>query len=147
MSYAGGSTWLYCRRASLNGIVLRDAKGSAITQFATRWRVSRSCLLAIAGLLLLPGVANAAPPTACFTVSPASPLTNESTTLNSACSTDDHGVTGRAWDLDNDGQFDDGTAASVTKSWPAPGTYTVRLGVVDRSNNYDVETRTVTVRN
>ena len=108
----------------------------------------RTALLAWpAALFLLPAVAHAAPPVACLTATPASPLTNETTTLDSSCSTDDGGITARGWDLDNDGQFDDGTATSVTRSWPTPGTYTVRLAVTDRQGSTDVESKTVTVRN
>ena len=97
-------------------------------------------------MVLIPAAAQAAPPSACFTVSPASPLTNETTTLNSSCSTDDKAIVSRAWDLDNDGQFDDGTAATVTKSWPTSGTYTVRLRVMDEKDP-DIESKTVEVRN
>jgi len=104
-------------------------------------------LFASLALLGLPAAAQAAPPVGCFTVSPSSPLTNETTTLNSSCSTDDRGITSRAWDLDNDGQFDDGTATSVTKTWPAAGTYTVRLRVADAGGENDIESKTVTVRN
>jgi large repetitive protein len=124
-----------------------DGEGLAIKRSATRWPALRAVVLILGIVLLIPGVAQAAAPNACFTVSPASPQTGEVTTLNSSCSSDDVGITGRGWDLDNDGQFDDGTAVSVTKSWPTAGTYTVRLGVIDRSNNYDIETKTITVRN
>jgi PKD repeat protein len=123
-------------------------RGVAITRSASRSRALFVALLAfLATLTIAPTAAQAAPPSACFTVSPSSPLTNETTTLNSSCSTDDEGITGRAWDLDNDGQFDDGTTASVTRTWATPGTYTVRLAVADRTNSVDIETKAVTVRN
>jgi YD repeat-containing protein len=108
--------------------------------------VLRAGLLAFLAMLMLPALAQAAPPVACFTVSPSSPQTNETTTLNSSCSTDDKEIKSRAWDLDNDGQFDDGTATSVTKTWATSGTYTVRLRVTD-DRDAVIASKTVTVRN
>ena len=102
---------------------------------------------ALLAAMLVPGVAHAAPLTACFTVSPSSPLTNETATLDSSCSSDDPGVIKRSWDLDDDGRFDDGHGIAVTRSWPAPGTYTVRLRVREPANQSDVATRTITVGN
>jgi PKD repeat protein len=99
--------------------------------------------------MLVPSAAFARPPVACFTQSPSSGvLTNQTVTFNSSCTSDpDNNISGRGWDLDNDGQYDDGTATSVTKSFSTPGTYTVRLGVIDSKNEYDVESQTVTVAN
>jgi uncharacterized repeat protein (TIGR01451 family) len=39
-----------------------------------------------------------------------------------------------AWDLDGDGQFDDGTGATATYTYTQPGTYTARLRVTDDQN-------------
>jgi hypothetical protein len=46
-----------------------------------------------------------------------------------------------AWDLDDDGAFDDGSGASATRVFSQPGTYSVRARVGSR-----VELRTVSVR-
>jgi len=83
------------------------------------------------GLLLalaaFPPVATAVAPAASFSVSPPFPLTFETATFTSTSTGD---VTGVAWDLDNDGFFDDGTGTSASSSFPTAGIYTVRLRVV-----------------
>ncbi|NJN95754.1 MAG: PKD domain-containing protein [Anaerolineales bacterium] len=53
-----------------------------------------------------------------------------------------------AWDLDNDGQFDDGTAATANFNPAEPGTnLTVRLQVSDNQDLTDVETIQINVNN
>jgi PKD repeat protein len=87
-------------------------------------------------------------PQACFTQSVPSPQTSQTVTFDSTCSTDKDGrVTGRAWDLDGDGQFDDGTDVTATHAWTVPGRYTVRLAVIDNSGDYATTTKSVTVAN
>ena len=73
------------------------------------------------------------PPVAAFTTSPASPVAGQPVTFTDA-STDDGQVAGRAWDLDNDGQFDDGTGATATATFAAAGSYTVSLRVTDNGS-------------
>src|SRR5213075_2502708 len=62
-------------------------------------------------------------------------------------STDSDGVASQAWDLDNDGQFDDGTGLSVSTSFSKAGSYTVRLKVTDNKGASSVASRIVTVTN
>jgi PKD repeat protein len=50
-----------------------------------------------------------------------------------------------AWDLDNDGEFDDGTSSQVTPTIGAPGTYTVRVRVTDSEGLSTTISNTVTV--
>jgi PKD repeat protein len=71
------------------------------------------------------------PPTANFNFDPASPLTGQVVTFTSASSDTDGVIEEYAWDLDEDGQFDDGTTPQVTKSYPAVGNITVSLRVID----------------
>jgi PKD repeat protein len=63
-------------------------------------------------------------------VAPASPAVGQAVTFTDA-STDDGQVVGRAWDLDGDGQFDDGTGATASATFPAAGDHTVSLRVTD----------------
>ena len=72
-------------------------------------------------------------PVAAFGHSPASPLTSEPVTFTSTSADPDGFITAYAWDLDNDGQFDDGTNATVQKSFPDNGTFTVKLRVTDNN--------------
>jgi PKD repeat protein len=85
-------------------------------------------------------------PTASFTFTPAAPLTNESVTFTSTSTDPDGPIKSQSWDLDGNG-FNDGTTASVSRAFAAPGTYTVRLRVVDGSGAEDISSRTVTVSN
>jgi hypothetical protein len=83
--------------------------------------------LALLMALAFPSGAAAVPPAASFSAAPLSPFTLETVTFTS---TSTGSVTSLAWDLDNDGFYDDGTTASASKSFPTAGTYTVRLRVV-----------------
>ena len=70
-------------------------------------------------------------PTAAFTVAPAAPQTGQQATFTDTSTDTDGTIAARAWDLDNDGAFDDGTGATATRTFAAAGTYTVRLQVTD----------------
>jgi len=50
-----------------------------------------------------------------------------------------------AWDLDNDGQYDDDTGASPSYSWDTADTYTIGLEVTDDTAATATDTATVTV--
>ena len=52
-----------------------------------------------------------------------------------------------AWDLDDDGQFDDGTAVSRTTSFSTPGNHTIRLRVSDGHGGTDTDAKTISVAN
>jgi PKD repeat protein len=86
-------------------------------------------------------------PTASFSVSPAAPLTQQAVTLTSTSTDADGTIASQAWDLDNDGAFDDGTAATASRQFSKAGSYTVRLQVTDNSGATATASRTVTVAN
>jgi len=50
-----------------------------------------------------------------------------------------------AWDLDNDGEYDDATGDTVTWTWSTAGTYTVGLQVTDSATPANVSTDDATV--
>jgi PKD repeat protein len=52
-----------------------------------------------------------------------------------------------AWDLDNDGRFDDAPGATPSYIWAEPGIFTIRLVVTDTGGLTDVATAQVTVSN
>ena len=105
-------------------------------------------LVVVAGALTAPA-AQAAPPIACFTQSPANPTPGQTITFDSSCSRDQDAsgrITGRAWDTKNDGTYNDHiNTVVITHTYPAPGTYTMKLAVVDNSDVVDTEIKTVTV--
>ncbi len=87
------------------------------------------------------------PPVASFGFTPAAPKTAEQITFTSTSTDPDGTVASYAWDTDNDGQFDDGTAASATKAFATPGTYTVKLRVTDNSGGTTTQSVDVPVAN
>jgi hypothetical protein len=84
-------------------------------------------------------------PDASFTWSPASPAVGQQVTFSSASTDPDGIVLSQAWDLDNDGSFDDGTGTTASRSFGTEGLKTVRLRVVDDDGAAAVSTATVQV--
>ncbi len=69
-------------------------------------------------------------------------------TLDASGSSDrDGNVVAYAWDLDNDGLFDEGDAITANRTFNDNGTYTVAVRVTDDSGETDIATATVTVNN
>jgi|GEM_PF-3027234 len=85
------------------------------------------------------------PPSASFTVSPGSPAVGQTVTFTDTSTDADGTVATRAWDLDDDGQYDDATGVSATRAFAAAGTYTVRVRVTDDDGAASTASRTVTV--
>ncbi|MFW6149353.1 MAG: PKD domain-containing protein [Atribacterota bacterium] len=50
-----------------------------------------------------------------------------------------------SWDLDDDGQYDDGNEKNVTYSWNKPGNYTIKLKVVDDADDQAFNETIVTI--
>ncbi len=66
--------------------------------------------------------------------------------LSGAASTDTDGtIAAYAWDLDNDGQYDDATGVTADFAAATAGTFTVGLQVTDDDGATDTDTATVTV--
>jgi PKD repeat protein len=86
-----------------------------------------------------------AAPTASFIVSPAKPLAGDTITLSSTSGDPDGPLASQRWDLDGDGQYDDGAGAVVTKKLPA-GSHVVRLRVTDGPGASATAERRITVR-
>lgn len=84
-------------------------------------------------------------PSASFAYSPSAPLRNETVKLSSTSADADGSIASQAWDLDNDGQYDDATGGTASQSWSSAGTRTVGLRVVDNDGAASVASRTVTV--
>jgi hypothetical protein len=74
------------------------------------------------------------PPVAEFDFAPATPKVGEAVTFTSTSSDPDGSLSGVAWDLDGDGQFDDSTAASVSHSFATAGEHPVALRATDNGS-------------
>jgi len=79
-------------------------------------------------------------------ISPASPraVIDEVLTLDGGGSTAPVAIASWSWDLDGDG-LDDAEGATVERSWPAAGTYPVRLRVTDAEGFEAIATAAVVV--
>ena len=71
------------------------------------------------------------PPTAAFTVSPASPKTLETVTFDSTSNDSDGTIVSYEWELDGDTDFNDHLGQSATKVFSPGGTYPISLKVTD----------------
>jgi glucose/arabinose dehydrogenase len=87
------------------------------------------------------------PPTAVVSANPTSGAAPLTVSFDGSGSTDlDPGDTlSYAWDLDGDGQLDDSTAVSPTRTYTAAGTVTARLRVTDPAGASDTQSVTISV--
>jgi hypothetical protein len=116
-----------------------------ITSSVNRRLVISLALALVALSVLPPALARGQePPVASFSISPASPLSGETVLFSSTSSGP---ITMLAWDLDADGEFDDGSGTTAQRSFATPGRYLVRLratgpgGEATQSQLVDVENR------
>ena len=84
-------------------------------------------------------------PLASFTIAPASPHTGQTVTFTDTSTDPDGSVVSRAWDVDDDGAFDDGTGTTASRSFAAAGTYAVRIRATDDDGASAVASRDVVV--
>jgi len=85
-------------------------------------------------------------PTASISYSPAQPVARDTVTFTGNAADENGTVAGYAWDLDADGQFDDGSIAQVKRVFLKPGDYRVALRVTDNEGATTEVARTVTVK-
>lgn len=84
------------------------------------------------------------PPSAAFTSSPAAPRSGDAVAFDGTGSTDPDGeIEAYAWDF---GDGTTGTGATPSHTYPAAGTYTVKLTVTDAGGATDSVSHTVTVK-
>jgi hypothetical protein len=111
---------------------MHRGKEARITRGTDR-RMAASLALVVIALCMLPSaVAQGAAPIASFSVSPAAPLTADAATFTSTSS---GSITALAWDLDADGQFDDGAGPTAQRAYATPGRYLVTLSASGPEGN------------
>lgn len=93
-------------------------------------------LLTLAAVLIPAASAHAA--AASFTYSPGAPLTGQTVTFTSTST----GAITEDWDLDGGGACDDASGPQVSRSFPTPGSYKVRLCV---NGDDEISQRTIVV--
>ncbi len=72
-------------------------------------------------------VAVNAPPSAAFRVSPTQPYVGDAVSFASVSGDPDGPLPTEAWDLDGDGQYDDATGKTASRTFTTAGAHTVRL--------------------
>jgi PKD domain len=83
--------------------------------------------------LALAAPAGAAPPSASIITIPSSPAPGQAVTFTARAVDPDGTIASYAWELDDDGGFDDGSAPEATVTYAAAGTYRVSLRVTDNA--------------
>ena len=85
------------------------------------------------------------PPTVALSASPAQPAVGVTVTFSATASDPDGTVTAIQWDLDDDGQFDDGAGAVATRVFSTPGSRIVAVRAVDNMGVATIAFRTIDV--
>jgi PKD repeat protein len=85
------------------------------------------------------------PPTASFKITPTVAPAGSQVTFESTSTDADGTITRFAWDLDNDGAFDDGRAPTAARVYATTGTQLVRLRVTDNGGAQATASGTLTV--
>ena len=88
------------------------------------------------------------PPSAALRASPSTPLTGEQVAFDASASSDPDGrIVAYAWDLDDDGEFDDGTGLTATRAFDSSGPRVARVRVTDDDGASAVGETTLAVGN
>jgi PKD repeat protein len=85
------------------------------------------------------------PPTASFTIAPASPVANQPVLFTSTSSDADGTVEEQVWDLNGDGSYDNGGGLTALRSFAQAGDYVVGLRVTDNAGLVSFDSRTLTI--
>jgi PKD repeat protein len=85
-------------------------------------------------------------PNASFSHSPDEVQQGDTVAFHSTSSDPDGSVVTQAWDLDDDGSYDDGSGADASRQFEVAGTYKVRLRVTDDRGATDTTSRSITVQ-
>jgi hypothetical protein len=92
-----------------------------------------------------PGSGGGQAPVASFTFSPSAPFAGQPVHFDSTSSDPDGSIVDEVWDLNGDGNFDNGGGHTALRTFPAPGEYVVGLRVTDDSGLVSFDSQTITV--
>jgi hypothetical protein len=85
------------------------------------------------------------PPVASFTITPATAVANQPVLFTSTSSDADGTVTEQVWDLNGDGNYDNGGGVRALRTFADAGDYVVGLRVTDDSGLVSFDSQTLTV--
>jgi len=85
------------------------------------------------------------PPVASFTVAPAAPVVHQPVLFTSTSSDPDGTLTEQVWDLNGDGNYDNGGGVTALRAFAGAGSFVVGLRVTDDAGLVSFDSQTVTV--
>ena len=85
------------------------------------------------------------PPIASFTIAPPAPLVNQPVVFTSTSSDSDGTVNEQVWDLNGDGNYDNGGGVTARRAFADAGQYVVGLRVTDDTGLVSFDSQTLTV--
>jgi PKD repeat protein len=85
------------------------------------------------------------PPSASFTVVPSAPSVGQPVLFVSTASDPDGRIVNQVWDLNGDGNFDNGGGRTALRSFPTPGAYVVGLRVTDNDGQVAFYSQTILI--
>jgi PKD repeat protein len=85
------------------------------------------------------------PPVASFTIAPAAPVVNQPVLFTSTSRDPDGTIKDQVWDLNGDGNYDNGGGAAALRTFADPGEYAIGLRVTDDSGLVSFDSQTLTV--
>jgi hypothetical protein len=85
------------------------------------------------------------PPIASFTTTPTAPLVNQPVLFASTSRDPDGSLTEEVWDLNGDGNYDNGGGPSAIRTFVDPGEYVIGLRVTDNAGLVSFDSQTVTI--
>ena len=85
------------------------------------------------------------PPVASFTIAPGAPVVDQPVLFSSTSGDPDGTLTEQVWDLNGDGNYDNGGGAMAMRTFAAAGDYVIGLRVTDNAGLVSFDSKTVTV--
>ena len=128
------ATWSYPAPASVNVRLRVKAKGK------NRGEVVHAVVIQPAE-----GGATPIPPIASFTTAPVLPGVNQPVLFTSTSGDPDGALTEQVWDLNGDGNYDNGGGVTALRTFADPGSYVIGLRVTDDAGLVSFSSQTVTV--
>jgi hypothetical protein len=86
------------------------------------------------------------PPIASFSASPSAPVANQPVLFTSTSSDPDGTIQAQVWDLNGDGNYDNGGGTTALRTFATPGQYVVGLRVTDNDGLVSFDSRTLQVQ-
>ena len=123
------------------------APGAVSVRLAVRGNGNRSgeAVRAVSVQAAAGGGVSPMPPVASFTIAPAAPVANQPVLFTSTSSDPDGAVKEEVWDLNGDGNYDNGGGVTARRAFAEAGDHVVGLRVTDDAGLVSFDSQTLTV--